>query len=406
LPPLRIFISYSQDSDQHKERVGQLADRLVGLGFDCHLDQYEVAPAQGWLRWMEEQIAAADFVLVISTEGYLKKALGQFQGSGLGARKESDSILADLYQKGGMNNRFIPVCLDAADRPFIHPTLEVYTFHIVATTTGFEGLLRHLQRKPARVKPTLGSAVQTPQPTEVLNAGDRRVDEMTGIELVWVPGGRYRQGGEAFDDEKPIHSVELTGFWIGRFPVTNRQYWRFLRATAARKPEWIDSKDFGADDQPIVGVEWHEATAFCTWAGLALPTEAQWEAAARGNDLREYPWGPEAPSPKLANFDASKISRTTAVGAYPNAVGPFGTLDQAGNVWEWCRDAWDGDGYQNRALKDPCREGASDAYRVLRGGSWADRAGHLRAAFRGRGVPSVRVQYFGFRVVLVSAPEP
>jgi formylglycine-generating enzyme required for sulfatase activity len=260
--------------------------------------------------------------------------------------------------------------------------------------------------------------------------GQERTHEPDGSRLVWVPPGLYWQGDERtwpgdpktpYSWEGPEHQVLLEGFWIGKFPVTYAQYRRFLAATGHREPEsWNDSRFNGAE-QPVIGVDWQDTQAYCRWAGLDLPSEAQWEAAARGVDKRRFPWG-DGPDPteRHANFDGN-LGRTSPVGAYPAGAGPFGTHDQAGNVWEWCRDVFSVEAYRGRVVdkwsglstnvnsQRPVVDKSVDlstALRVFRGGSWAGRAWSLRAAYRARDVPSLRSRSLGFRVVLVSAPEP
>ncbi|MEM6456699.1 MAG: SUMF1/EgtB/PvdO family nonheme iron enzyme, partial [Acidobacteriota bacterium] len=205
-------------------------------------------------------------------------------------------------------------------------------------------------------------------------AGSERTHEQDGSVLVYVPSGEYTLGAEDIDEEeKPIHTVTLSPYWIGKYPVTNAQYRTFLESTGYDEPEEWHNKQFNGPDQPVVGVTWHDAQAYCAWAGLVLPSEAQWEAAARGTDQRAYPWGNAEPTEKLANF-GGKVGRTTPVGSYPAGAGPFGALDQAGNVREWCLDLWDDAAYASRAgSTNPVRQGenvSKSAYRVLRGGSW------------------------------------
>ncbi|MCP4592261.1 MAG: formylglycine-generating enzyme family protein, partial [bacterium] len=234
-----------------------------------------------------------------------------------------------------------------------------------------------------------------------------RVHEKDGTVLVYVPGGDFTLGADDLRDrEKPIHRVRLSPFWLGKYPVTNEQYRRYLEANPDRQePQYWNDKEFNQPQQPVVGVSWKEARAYCRWAGLELPSEAQWEAAARGPDGRRYPWGNEAPTTAHANF-AMNEGRTTPVGSYPGGAGPYGTLDQAGNVWEWCADAWDEDAYKARKGRvDPVVKGEKSAVHVLRGGSWAVEARHLAATLRFRYSARFRFRNFGFRCVLPVGPE-
>ncbi len=239
-------------------------------------------------------------------------------------------------------------------------------------------------------------------------AGEERIHEKDGTVLVYVPGGEFTLGADDIaDEEKPIHQVRLSPFWIGKFPVTNEQFARFLEANPKqRKPGRWNDESFNQPLQPVVGVSWEDAVAYCRWAGLELPSEAQWEAAARGQDQRRYPWGNAEPTASLANFDG-KEGKTTPVGSYPSGAGPYGTLDQAGNVWEWCADAWDESAYKGREGQlDPVATSDEVAGRVLRGGSWFDQAWNLAAAFRLRLGAGNRGRRIGFRCVLRFGPEP
>jgi formylglycine-generating enzyme required for sulfatase activity len=253
-----------------------------------------------------------------------------------------------------------------------------------------------------------------PPASRVLRAepapGEERVHEKTGMVLVYVPGGESLLGAEDFGGNacQPVHRVVLSPFWIGKYPVTNEQYAKYLAANSmVREPMYWQDQRFKAPQQPVVGVSWEEADLFCEWAGLALPSEAQWEAAARGTDQRKYPWGNKDPSPERANYD-QRHGRTTPVGTYPLGAGPLGTLDQAGNVWEWCADVWDPQAYRRRGDQsvDPVSTQGDTALRSLRGGSWLDIAGLLSAAWRFRFSAADRSRHIGFRCVLLSRPEP
>lgn len=229
-------------------------------------------------------------------------------------------------------------------------------------------------------------------------------------ELVELPGGR-----------RLPYWCEVTGlgprYRIGRVPVTHAIYELFDPEHRADRSYTDEVPSGELDHHPVVNVTWYEAETFCRWLaqrnpGLRLPSEEEWEHAATAGDGRKYPWGSQEPTEELANFD-SNVGRTTRVGAYPRGAGPFGTLDQAGNVWEWCFDLWNAEGYARRrgAPPDPVRvDTAVDKSvdtdtvdRAVRGGSWLDDPRHLPAAFRLRFRARVRLRYLGFRCV-VSAP--
>ncbi len=273
-----------------------------------------------------------------------------------------------------------------------------------------------LPRKPTRVEPqaarstrprlACGSTGEILPPTQVR---ERQYGEL-GIELVHVPAGVYPMGAKGIKYAEPVHQVQLSEFWIGKYPVTREQYAAFLKAHPDHaKPLLWTEEGFQQPRQPVVGVNWHDAKAFCGWIGAQLPTEAQWEAAARGPEGRPYPWGPAEPTKQLACFGQDwETGSPEAVDALPEGQGPFGTWAQAGHVWEWCEDGWDENAYAERAkriLEDPAHAADKSAYRVLRGGSWAHQARNLRAASRNRLRADYRYRSIGFRVC-VSSSEP
>jgi formylglycine-generating enzyme required for sulfatase activity len=239
---------------------------------------------------------------------------------------------------------------------------------------------------------------ETKKPVEP-KPGEERVHERDGSILVYIPGGDLTLGAEGIHAwSRPVHRVCLNPFWIGKFLVTNDQYSRFLQEnTGVPKPAFWESPHFKQPQQPVVGLTWEEAQAYCRWAGLDLPSEAQWEAAARGVDQRSYPWGKEHPTSLHANFGGMNEG-TTPVGSYPAGIGPYGTLDQAGNVWEWCADPWASNAYRQfeDGEKDPIARGDA-AFRALRGGSWNNPAEDLHAAYRCCGTAKLRFNDQGFR---------
>lgn len=238
-------------------------------------------------------------------------------------------------------------------------------------------------------------------------SGDVRLNEKDGTVLIYVPGGEYSLGADNMSDrEKPVHRIRLSAFWIGRYPVTVNQYAKFLEnsPSAKRPANWNEQLEKSL--HPVAGVSWQQAKDYCHWAGLFLPTEAQWEASARGEDRRQHPWGNEPPGSDLANFDGRQ-GQTTPVGLYGRGAGPFGTLDQAGNVWEWCEDIWDSEAYWRREGRlNPVILNGNPALRVLRGGSWFDPARVLAAPYRFWNWVTYRSNLIGFRCCLPATNKP
>jgi serine/threonine-protein kinase len=230
------------------------------------------------------------------------------------------------------------------------------------------------------------------------------------LELVYVPAGKFVMGADdsdAYDNEKPKHTHPMEhGYWIGRTPVTWKQYLAFCTATGHAKP---DAPRWGIkEDHPVVNVSWedlHGDQGFLKWAGVVLPTEAEWEKAARGEDGKKYPWGNEAPTAELCTFDQdwNTGKGTSAVTACAKGASPYGALDMAGNVWQWCEDWYEEKAYgryEKGDMADP--SGGSD--RVARGGCWDPPARYCRSSSRGWIAPGIRDGFLGFRVLLRSFP--
>ena len=235
---------------------------------------------------------------------------------------------------------------------------------------------------------------------------------------VRVPAGDFVMGSDETEpgvapDEQPRHRVYLDAYEIDTYEVANRCFAAFVagggyeaaahwRATGwawqgregVTRPALWDDPAWRAPALPVVGVSWFEADAYCRWRGRRLPTEAEWEKAARGGDGRRYPWGQEW-GPGRANGDVV-AGRLTPVGGYPGGVSPYGAHDMAGNVWEWVQDRYGRDYYRESPASNPSGP-ADGASRVLRGGSWNFPPRQLRSAARTHLPPETRLRYLGFR---------
>ncbi len=255
------------------------------------------------------------------------------------------------------------------------------------------------------------TATSTPKPTSTIAAsptsafglGSTKVRELDGKKMVYVPEGSFEMGNTTgTDEEKPVRQVYLDAYWIDKFEVTNAQYEKCVNEGACSKPTSTGSNtrdsyygDPTYANYPVIYVDWNQAQDYCQWVGGELPTEAQWEKAARGTDGREYPWGNDTPNSSLANYDQNE-GDTTAVGSYPKSASPYGALDMAGNVWEWVRD-WYGV-YDPNETDNP--KGLSNGnYRVLRGGSWYNYTRYIRTAYRSLNDPTYADDDIGFRCI-------
>ncbi len=243
-----------------------------------------------------------------------------------------------------------------------------------------------------------------------------KVNQKDGAEMVLIPAGVFLMGTseeqlaallkadptlkrEWFAYEMPQRKVELDAYYIYKTEVTVAQYRKFCDATnrqMPREPSWK-----WQDIHPIVAVTWIGAKEYADWAGVTLPTEAQWEKAARGKDGRVYPWGNDWDAKKCSNSVGDYHPRKTSpVGNFPTDASPYGVIDMAGNVCEWCADRYVGNYYKTSLAKNPTGP-ETGAERVLRGGGWCDNnPGNFRTAFRNGFIPSGCSSSTGFRCVL------
>jgi formylglycine-generating enzyme required for sulfatase activity len=214
-----------------------------------------------------------------------------------------------------------------------------------------------------------------------------------------IPAGEFLMGSPdnvGSSDEHPQHTVYLDAFWIMQTEVTNAQYAKCVAAGACSAPDNNRWQDAAYADHPVIYVDWNQASAYARWAGGRLPTEAEWEKAARGTDGRTYPWGNEAPAASLANC-CEFVNDTTPVGSYPAGASPYGALDMAGNVWEWTADWYDGSYYSQSPVQTPTGP-ANGNSRVVRGGAYHNDADVVRVALRNWSDPGGRSWVGGFRV--------
>jgi formylglycine-generating enzyme required for sulfatase activity len=228
-----------------------------------------------------------------------------------------------------------------------------------------------------------------------------------------IPAGEFWMGVDGMiglEDERPRHEVWLDAYQMDIYEVTVARYARFLAATNREPPSyWETVKLAEHGDRPVIGVDWADAEAYCKWAGKRLPTEAEWEKAARGTDERQYPWGNQKPTSDLANYAlGARFSYSQVlmpVGKYGRAASPYGLFDMGGNVWEWTQDWYDGAYYAKSSRKNPTGAGQGQ-FKVLRGGSWSDMAKYMLTYGRFKLLPATRNSYTGFRCArAVTAPD-
>lgn len=249
---------------------------------------------------------------------------------------------------------------------------------------------------------------------------NNKVPKVPEIKMVHIPAGNFLRGTseaeiaklvndqhEMVTDETPQKEIYLDEFYISKYEITNEQYGKFLKDNPDHpKPDYWDVENYNDPDQPVVGVNWNDAVAFCNWLSqktgenYRIPSEAQWEKAARGTDGRIFPWGYSGPDIKIVNF-SQPYGNPKPVGYYPGGMNQdYKTMEMAGNVAEWCND-WYDESYYSIANKNNSEGPSSGQYKVVRGGSFKDNAFFLRCTARNGYPPDTKKETIGFRIVRI-----
>jgi formylglycine-generating enzyme required for sulfatase activity len=221
---------------------------------------------------------------------------------------------------------------------------------------------------------------------------ENQISETDGMTLVYIPAGEFIMGSnnqdlDAAEDEKPQHKVYLDAYLIDKTEVTNGMYNKCVDADVCTLPILPSEAFFQEENQPVQGLAWTQAVDYCEWVGRRLPTEAEWEKAARGTDARLFPWGNELLDEDTANYDFI-FNQFIDVGSFPAGASPYGVMDMAGNVWEWTSDFYSEDYYVNSPYENPTGPEIGNI-KVIRGGAWntvlrAIRVTNRHWAFPGR----------------------
>jgi formylglycine-generating enzyme required for sulfatase activity len=363
-----IFISYARE-DQPYARA--LADHLRQRGFDTWMDDRIDFGDRWWQTIVENLRASAAFVVVMTPDSANSAWVHREVLLALEERKPIFPLL--------LRGKRFPILVDVQ----------------YATVTGDRMPPDNFCDRLREVAPAQKPAPRILEP-----------------EMILIPAGDFLMGSDlakddwSMDVEQPQHTLRLPGYYIARTPITNAQYAAFVEATGHRSP-WYRKRNEppqAIQDHPVVNVSWHDALAYCGWLTeltgkpYRLPSEAEWEKAARGTRGRIYPWGDEW-DPRRCNSEENDIDDTTPVGAYPSGASPYGLLDMAGNVWEWTRSL------RRRYPYDP-KDGREDlgargrrVRRVMRGGAFNDQAWVVRCTYRLWFAPDARGRIIGFRVV-------
>jgi formylglycine-generating enzyme len=427
--PRQVFISHAHEDADFAHR---LAADLGARGWHVWIAPGSILPGEMWVEAIDRGLEESGvFVLVLTPFAISSDWV-----------KTETSVAIGLAHKGKM--RFIPAEVVSCEAPPLWGAYQCIPFagryesgliDLLAAMGGAQSFIiaeaqrppesaihtqveeRPVKRdeasataQPAAPQPVVSKAAATPVSQVVPSPDLLIIESPTRMELVRVPAGEFRMGSDprvdkaASDEEHPQHWLILPVFYIGKYPVTNEQYAAFVKATRRAVPKhWQNGKiPANKENHPVANVSWLDAIAFCQWLSatsgkaISLPTEVEWEKAARGDDGRIYPWGNTPPTKKLCNF-GNNVQDTTPVGQYPAGASPCGALDMAGNVWEWTGSLYRPYPYQSEDGRNlPDVKGA----RVVRGGSWHDSLRLARCAFRLRSGPDYFSDIIGFRVVV------
>lgn len=439
----RVFVSHSTKDADFAHRV---AADLRSRGFDAWIAPDNIQPGEKWVEAIERGLTESGIFLAVLTPNAVQSKWVRSETRLAIQREHNDQIqIITLIREKcnvGALSQFLTTYQNVpfeTGYPIDRLLAALGATHAVSPSVGEEAENDNLAKAPPKPAPSTAPTNPTPSqpkresppaptspsslapvaPTPSQSKQESpppaalpkilTLDTPLHMKFVLVEKGEFWMGSDktkdpnAYDDELPQHKVTLDDYYIGKYAVTNEQYAVFAEATgkAFRIPE-------GKADHPVVHVTWHDADAFCSWLSktqnkykITLPTEAQWEKAARSVDGRIYPWGKQKPDNTLCNF-SNNVGGTTLVGKYsPAGDSPYGCADMAGNVWEWCADWFDKKAYAVRkgAVTHNPTGPANGIDRTVRGGSCFNGIVDVRCAYRLRSNLVSVINLIGFRVV-------
>ena len=394
----QAFLDLLEGRDAEPFPDGYITGEELGFHLKNKVPEYNKAQHPQYGKIRDPKLDKGDFVFVLeNTEGSGgRKSLPTLATLRVTSTPSGAMVYLDGKQIGSTPLREYQIDTGVRRQKQVEIGLELsgYQSHVERLT------LRGGQTTPLdmRLKKT---SLPKPTPKPAVPSGS--IPEG----MVLIPAGEFQMGSDTGnDDERPVHTVYVDAFYMDKYEVTVGQYKAFVQSTGHRSPDWNQiAKHSPTDRHPMISVSWHDAMAYSKWAGKRLPTEAEWEKAARGGLVgKKYPWGDTIDRTK-ANYHGS-VRNTTPVGSYP--ANGYGLYDMAANVWEWCLDEYEADFYSNSPRANPIAgtqpiDVLLDNYknvkssRVLRGGSWDSDANSVRCARRGHPSPAVALDYGGFR---------
>jgi len=391
---MKVFLSYSSSD---RKLVEPILFALRAQAHDVFFDRSDLPPGEEFHARIRQAIEASDlFIFFMSPDS-------------VGEDKYTLSEL-EIAQKNWPHpaGRVLPIVLRHVELDAVPAYLKAVTIYdpagnVAASVADAVHRIDVLRRRRrwfyVAGSVLLALALATASVAYWRSLDKREVIGKDGAPALLIPAGKFTMGD---NEVLPRKEIYLDAFYMDKYEVTTSRYAGFLKATGAvNLPEGWETVDLATrGDRPVVGVTWFEANAYCRWAGKRLPTEAEWEKAARGTDERAYPWGNELPNSGLATFlrksslDAYKDG-LSPVGSHEAGKSPYGIHDLAGNAYEWVAD-WHRDGYVAGQTVNPTGPESSQT-KVLRGGGWQDPAQRIASTRRYSGTPTNRADDVGFR---------
>jgi formylglycine-generating enzyme required for sulfatase activity len=386
---MRIFLSYaSQDGEAAKSIYLALRDQ----GHKVFFDRAALPPGEEYHNRIRAAIENSHlFVFLITPD----------------AVDAGSYTLTELSIAEQADRRFLPVMLRETDIARLPASIKAVTFHRsdgnLAASVAAEAHRIAIGFRRKRVKQLAAAVAIVIVMAGVFYATLGRPRQQyvgkDGAPAVFIPAGSFIVGD---DENSPRREIFVDAFYMDKYEVTVGRYAGFLKATGNVKiPEQWDTVDLqNGAELPVVGVDWQDADSYCRWAGRRLPTEAEWERAARGNDERKYPWGNDAPSTEHAKFarpykNSVYKDGVARVGTYPKGVSPFGIYELSGNVWEWVSD-WYVESFHPDSARNP-KGPDKGTHKVMRGGGWYDQSDRITTTKRIYADPVQRDDEVGFR---------
>jgi len=390
---MKVFLSYAS---QDREAASAINRALLNQGHDAFFDREDLPPGEEFHMRIRRAIERSDLFVCLVTEHALDP--GSYTLTEL-----------DIAQKvlARTHGRLLPVLLEPI--PFARlpefltsvTVLDTQGDITAAVADAVDRIARERRWRLAKRAALAAAAAGAAAGVWWLVPPGAPADEIIGSDgapAVLIPAGSFVMGD---DQESPRREIYLDAFYIDRFEVTVGRYAKFLAATGSSRPPagWETVEPGRADELPVVGVDWSDASAYCKWAGRRLPTEAEWEKAARGSDERRYPWGDESPTLDRTNYVNTSPEAYDGglhkVGSHPSGRSPYGIHDLAGNVNEWVAD-WYAESFRAADVRNPKGPDQGEG-RVVRGGGRFESAERLLSTKRYYAKPDTRGDDIGFR---------